>query len=80
MINKFTYDIGKALNSSIGKYENLLIIGVMNSEVTQSSLHEFCNSYNLHSLCHKSTCDKNPQKFIIHCSFFFLGHSRTLKQ
>ena len=60
MINKFTYDIGKVLNSSVGNYENFLIIGVMDSEVTQTSLHEFCNSYNLHS-CHKSTCDKNPE-------------------
>ena len=25
-------------------------------------MHDFCNSYNLHSLCHKSTCYKNPEK------------------
>ena len=28
----------------------------------ESSMHEFCNSHNLHSLCHKSTCYKNPEK------------------
>ena len=55
LINKFTYDIGKALDSSIGNYDNF-IIRVMNSEVTQNSMHELCNSYNLHSLCHKFTC------------------------
>ena len=32
------------------------------SEITQRSMHEFYNSYNLHSLCHKSTCYKNPER------------------
>ena len=34
----------------------------MNSEIGESSMYDFCNSYNLHSLCHKSTCYKNPEK------------------
>ena len=25
-------------------------------------MHEVCNSYNLHSLCHQSTCYKNLEK------------------
>ena len=70
LINKFTYDIGKALDSSMGNYDNFLIIGVMNSEVTQSSLHELCNSYNLHSLCNKSTCYKNPENSLSIDLFF----------
>ena len=63
LISKFTYDIGKVLHSCIGNYDNFLIVGDLNSEITEhSSTHEFCNSYNLHSLCHKSTCYKNPEK------------------
>ena len=62
LINKFTYDIGKVLDSFIGNYDNFLIVGDLNSEITESSMHEFCNSYNLHSLCHKSACYKNPEK------------------
>ena len=54
-INKFTHDNGKALDSFIGNYDNFLIGGDLNSEIAESSMHEFCNSYNLHSLCYKST-------------------------
>ena len=62
LINKFTHDIGKVLDSFIGNYDNFLIVGDLNSEIGESSMHDFCNSYNLHSLCHKSTCYKNPEK------------------
>ena len=62
LINKFTHDIGKVLDSFIGNYDNFLIVGDLNSEIGESSIHDFCNSYNLHSLCHKSTCYKNPEK------------------
>ena len=66
LINKFTYDIGEVLDSIIGNYDNFLIVGDLNSEITESSMQEFCNSYNLHSLCHKSNCYKNPGKTIMH--------------
>ena len=62
LINKFTYDIGKVLDSFIGNYDSFLNDGDLNSEITESSMHEFYNSCNLHSLCHKSTCYKNPEK------------------
>ena len=61
MVNKFTY-IGKVLISYIGHYDNFLIFGDLKSEITESSMNEFCNSYNLNSLCHKSTSYKNPEK------------------
>ena len=62
MINKITYDIGKVFISYIGHYDNFLFLGDLNSEITESSMHEFCNSYNLNTLCHKSTSYKNPEK------------------
>ena len=62
LINKFTHDIGKVLDSFIGNYDNFLIVGDLNSEIGESSMYDFCNIYNLHSLCHKSTCYKNPEK------------------
>ena len=62
LINKFTYDVGKVLNSFIGNYDHFLIVGDLNSEIIESSLHEFYNGYNLHSLCQKSTYYKNPEK------------------
>ena len=62
LINTFTHDVGKVFDSFIGNYDNLLIVGDLNSEITKSSMHDFYDSYNLHSLCHKSTCYKNPEK------------------
>ena len=62
LINKFTHGIGKVLDSFIGNYDNFLSVGDLNSKSTESSMYEFCNSYNLHSLCHKSTCYENPEK------------------
>ena len=62
MINKITYDIGKVIISYIGHYDNFLILGDLNPEITESSMHEFCNSCNLNTLCHKSTCYKNLEK------------------
>ena len=61
LINTFTHDIGKVLDSFIGN-DNFLIAVDLNSERTDGSMHDFCNSYNLHSLCHKSTCYKNLEK------------------
>ena len=53
---KFTYHISKVLDSDIDYYDNFLIVGDLNYEITESSMHKFCNNYNLHSLCHKYTC------------------------
>ena len=62
LINKFTHDISKVLDFFIGNYVNFLIVRDLNSEITESSIHDFCNSYNMHILCHKSICYKNPKK------------------
>ena len=62
LINKFAYDIGKVLDFFIGNYDNFLIVGNLNSEITESSMHEFCRGYDFHSLCHKFTYYKNPEK------------------
>ena len=36
LINKFTHDIGKVLDSFIGNYDNLLIVGGLNFEIAES--------------------------------------------
>ena len=50
------------MDSYTGNDNNFLIAGDLNSEITENPMHEFCNSYNFHSLYHKSTCYKNPEK------------------
>ena len=37
---------GTVLHSFTGNYDNFLIVGDLNSEITESSMHGFCNSYN----------------------------------
>ena len=49
LINKFTFDIGKVLDFHTGNYDNFLIIGDLNPEITERLLYAFCNSYNLQS-------------------------------
>ena len=73
LVNKFTCNIGEVLNPYLGNYDNFFIAGDLNFEITESSMHESCNSYNLHSLCHKSTCYKNPKN--PSCIYLFLTKS-----
>ena len=60
-IMNFTYNIGKTLDSYIGSYDNFFVGVDFNSEISESSMHEFCSIYNLHNLCDKATCYKNPE-------------------
>ena len=64
LINTFTYDIGKALDCYTSNYDDFLIAGDFNPEITESSINELCNSYNLHSLCYKSTCFYPPSRHL----------------
>ena len=41
------------------KYENFIVIGDFNAEMTNSYLEEFCASYNLKNLIKNPTCFKN---------------------
>ena len=50
LINKFTQGIGKVLGSFIDNYDNFLIVEDLNFKITESSMHDFCNTYNLHNL------------------------------
>ena len=42
-------------------YENLIIIGDLNTDINQSCIKSFCESYTLPSLIKEPTCHKNPQ-------------------
>ena len=54
-------NISKGLNELNSKYDNILIIGDLNSEMREPSLDEFCQTYNLESIVNKPTCFKNPK-------------------
>ena len=43
-------------------YDNFLIVGDFNSEMTESSVEKFCRTYHLHNLIKDPTCFKNTDK------------------
>ena len=43
-------------------YDNFLIVGAVNSEMTESALENFCGTYYLHNVIEDPTCFKNPDK------------------
>ena len=53
----------KILDFHLGNYDNFLVVGDFNSEMlkfVQSSMDEFCSICNLHNVCDKTACYKNP--------------------
>ena len=43
-INKFTYDIGKVMDSFIGNYDNFLVVGDLNSELLKAQCCSMLNT------------------------------------
>ena len=62
LIEKHMNQLGKALDIYLHKYDHILLIGDFNSEISERSIHDFCNVYNLESLSNTPTCFKNPEK------------------
>ena len=54
-------NISKGLEELNSKYNNILIIGDLNTKMSEPSLNEFCQTYNLESIINKPTCFKNPK-------------------
>ena len=61
LIEKHLNKYGKALDIYLHKYDHILLIGDFNSEMSERSIHDFCNVYNLESLSNTPTCFKNPE-------------------
>ena len=58
-IEDFLKDVGNCLDIYLNSYENLIIMGDLNSEITERAMHEFCDIFNLKSLISEPTCFKN---------------------
>ena len=54
-------NISKSLDELNSKYDNILIIGDLNTEMSEPSSNEFCQIYNLESIVNKPSCLKNPK-------------------
>ena len=58
-IQNHTVNLSKNLDFYSSKYENFIVIGDFNAEMTNSCLEEFCPSNNLQNLMKQPTCFKN---------------------
>ena len=52
--------IDKGLDSLSSKYDNYILMGDFNAELSNNFVDSFCGSYSLNSLLRKPTCFKNP--------------------
>ena len=59
-ITHFLEQLGSTLDMYLSKYDNILLLGDFNSECTESSMEEFCDTYNVKKLINEPTCFKNP--------------------
>ena len=62
LIRKHLYALSKSIDVFTSKYDNLLFLGDFNAGVEDTSVKNFCRSYNLTSMIHKLTCYKNPDR------------------
>ena len=61
-ITKHLDVIGKNLDLYSSRYENYLLLGDFNSELSENGITEFCKVYRLKNLVKGVTCYKNPEK------------------
>ena len=52
--------LGSILDKHIPKYDNLILLGDFNAEIDETSMQQFCNTYNFTNLIKEPTCFKNP--------------------
>ena len=55
-------ELSKSTDLYLTKYDQLLFLGGFNAGVEDSSVKNFCSSYNLTSMINRPTCFKNPEK------------------
>ena len=60
-ISNFLNQVGKELDTFLPTYENIILLGDFNSTMSESSMKDFCEIYNLENLIKGPTCFKNPK-------------------
>ena len=53
--------LGKNLEHYLQSYDNVVILGDFNVEVTEDAMEDFCSLFHLNSLIKEPTCFKNPE-------------------
>ena len=57
------------------KYENFIVLGGFNAEMTKTYMEEFCSVYNFKNFIKDPTCFKNPEKPTI-IDYILTNHPR----
>ena len=60
LIQNHTVNLSKNLDVYSSNYENVIVKGDFNAEMTNNYWEEFCASYNFKNLIKQPTCFKNP--------------------
>ena len=58
-ITTFLDQVSKELDKLLPKYENILLMGDFNSELSEEAMKNFCETYNLANLINEPTCYKS---------------------
>ena len=61
MISNHLFCLSKSIDNLVTKYENIIILGDLNSEIQEDKMREFSELYCLKNLVNDPTCYKNPQ-------------------
>ena len=59
-ISHFLDDVSKKVDKHMKIYDNMIIMGDFNSELSENAMIEFCETYCLQNLIKEPTCFKNP--------------------
>ena len=62
LISNYLKEIGKNVDNYSSKYDNFILLGDLNSELTESAVRDFCQIYGCKNLIKDNTCFKNPEK------------------
>ena len=60
MISNHLCSLSKSIDNFMSHYDNIIILGDFNSEMSEDKMKEFCEIYNLKNLVKAPTCYKNP--------------------
>ena len=60
-ISNHLAELSKNTDLYLTKYDHLLFLGDLNAGVEDSSVKNFCSSYNFTSMINRPTCFKNPE-------------------
>ena len=76
-ISNHLHSLTKILDKNLSHYDEFLLMGDFNSEVSEAAMNDFYDLYHLKSLIREPTCFKNPLKpscidlFLTNCSRSF---------